>query len=67
MKYQGNELLAKLTVYKFEGRGASAKNQIIAWLRREAEFLETKEDELSKIYTSRFLLNDKSGEIDNGR
>lgn len=59
MKYQGDEMFAKLTVYRFESRDTKSKRQLIAWLRREAEFLETKEDELSKIYTSRFLVNDK--------
>ena len=58
MKYQGNELLAKLTVYKFESREQLSKRQLIAWLRREADFLESKKDELSNTYVSRFMLND---------
>ena len=51
-------MFAKLTVYRFESRDTKSNRQLIAWLRGEAEFLETKEDELSKIYTSRFLVND---------
>lgn len=58
MKYQGNELLAKLTVYKFESREQLSKRQLVAWLRREADFLESKKDELSNTYVSRFMLND---------
>lgn len=58
MKYQGNELLAKLTVYKFENREQLSKRQLIAWLRREADFLESKDKELSNTYVSRFMLND---------
>lgn len=59
MKYQGDELLARLTIYGFEGQSGLSKKNLIAWLRREAEFLESKEDELSKTYTSRFMVNDK--------
>ena len=59
MKYQGSELLAKLTIYGFENLSSLSKRNVIAWLRREAKFLETKEDELSKNYVSRFMINDK--------
>ena len=60
MKYQGDELLAKLTIYGFERQCELSKKNIIAWLRREADFLENKDNEINKTYTSRFMLNDRS-------